>query len=489
LDQAHDRLAGLHILIIEDDLGTLDAASQALRGVGFDVTGAHTGAEGLALAREQPDLVVLEMKLPDIDGIEVCRRIKSDPETASVSILALSARPAGAGDRARGLDQGADAYLAHPIDLGELVATARALLRLRLSERARARREARVIAAERGHRTITNTASVGLLQVDGEGRTSFMNPAAEAIAGRAFAEVKGKVLHDVLHGVRRDGTPFPLAECPVCSVAMGGDAVRDQRQDIRRRDGTWIPARFSANPIVEDGERLGAVIELEDNSERVRSERARELFLGALGHDLRGPLHAMSIGSEMLLEMPELDAEARRTLERMRTSITRMNRLIDQTLLLVQSMVEGVPLERRETDLRKVLGTIIGEVSLRHGDRAIELRAPPRMIGVWDPDRLVQVVDNLVSNAVKYGDGTVTIDLVEEGEEVVFAVHNRGTPIPDEAVPTLFDPFRRADSRRGGLGLGLYIVDQIVRAHEGTVEVTSTPEAGTTFRIRLPRRA
>jgi signal transduction histidine kinase len=155
----------------------------------------------------------------------------------------------------------------------------------------------------------------------------------------------------------------------------------------------------------------GAVIEIEHDSERVRSERTRELFLGALGHDLRGPLHAMSIGSEMLLETPDLGPDERRTLERMRTSIRRMNRLIEQTLLLAQSMVEGVPLERRATDLRKVLATVISEVGLRHGDRAIQLSAPPAVVGVRDADRLVQVVDNLVGNALKYGEGTIRIEL------------------------------------------------------------------------------
>jgi signal transduction histidine kinase len=173
----------------------------------------------------------------------------------------------------------------------------------------------------------------------------------------------------------------------------------------------------------------------------------------------------------------------------MRNSIARMNRLIEQTMLLAQSMVEGVPLERRKTDLRKVLGTVINEASLRHAERAIELSGPPALLGDWDPDRLVQVADNLVGNALKYGDGTVTIILAEEGEHAVFEVHNRGTPIPVEAVPTLFDPFRRADRRQGGVGLGLYIVDQIVLAHGGTIEVSSNAETGTRFRVRLPRKS
>lgn len=115
--------------------------------------------------------------------------------------------------------------------------------------------------------------------------------------------------------------------------------------------------------------------------------------------------------------------------------------------------------------------------------------------GEWDRTRILEVVDNLLSNAIKHGSRGQPIDVTvrSDGDDVVLAVHNGGAPIPAELVPVLFDPFRRAarsDHRHGELkshGLGLYIVREIVVSHGGTIDVSSTSEAGTTFTVRLPR--
>jgi PAS domain S-box-containing protein len=456
------------VLMIEGDAGRLEAVGRRLRAEGFHVVDARTAAAGLDVARDLPDLVIVDLDLPDESGLEVCRAIKDDPATHALPVVAASARLAGA----QGLDRGADAYLAHPVDANVALATIRSLLRLRDAERARTELEAQMLSVERRHRVVTDAATVGLVQVDAQGRVRFMNPAAEAITGHAFAEAEGKALHDVVDG-----------------VAIEGEAIRDLRREIRRRDGTSLAVVLSATPIVDRGQRLGAVVEIKDDGERVRSERTRELFLGALGHDLRGPLHAMLIGCDALLDMEGRGSEERAVLETMRRSIQRMNRLIENMLLFAQTIVEGMPVDRRPADLVRIVNSVIGETALRNPGRAIALRGPAQLRGAWDPDRLTQVVDNLVANALRHGEGAIDLALAEEDNDAVLTVHNRGTPIPVEALPFLFDAFRRGGARRsGGVGLGLYIVATIVHAHQGTIEVTSTAEAGTAFRVRLPRR-
>ena len=125
----------INIVVVDDFKDGRDLMAALLRREGFEVKEAETGEEALALAEEQPALMVLDVNLPDIDGFEVCRRIKKEPRTAGISVLQISAAFRKSGDRVRGLEGGADAYLALPVEREELVATVRALLRIRRAER------------------------------------------------------------------------------------------------------------------------------------------------------------------------------------------------------------------------------------------------------------------------------------------------------------------------------------------------------------------
>lgn len=151
----------------------------------------------------------------------------------------------------------------------------------------------------------------------------------------------------------------------------------------------------------------------------------------------------------------------------------------------------GIPVERRRIDLTPVVEAVVEEARAAHPERQIDVVTRGDCSGNWDPDRLAQVVSNLVGNAVTHGTiGTpVGVEIVG-GEDVVFTVHNDSAPIPAETLATLFDPFRRGEKSaqvaRHGLGLGLYITDQIVRAHGGSI-VAESDRAGVRFRVGLPR--
>ncbi len=175
----------------------------------------------------------------------------------------------------------------------------------------------------------------------------------------------------------------------------------------------------------------------------------------------------------------------------------RMSRMIRDLLDLTRERQGGgIPIAPAPTDIEGIARGAVEEIQAASPDRRILLTIDGDMRGEWDPDRLSQVVTNLLGNAVAYSppDTAVSVDLYAEGEGVVLSVHNLGDPIPPERMATLFDPFKRAPARgerepaRRGLGLGLFIADRIVRAHGGKVSVTSTAEDGTTFRVTLPRR-
>lgn len=135
----------------------------------------------------------------------------------------------------------------------------------------------------------------------------------------------------------------------------------------------------------------------------------------------------------------------------------------------------------------------IGEIELAFPQWKIEREIVGDQDGTWDADRLLQIISNLVTNAGQHGhgEGGIRVRLDGRGADVVtLAVHNEGA-IPEPLLPTLFDPFRGSRQRRDysrGLGLGLFIVDELSRAHGGTVRVESSPAAGTTFTVTLPRR-
>ena len=236
--------------------------------------------------------------------------------------------------------------------------------------------------------------------------------------------------------------------------------------------------------------RFNAVTELE------RTIRYNELFAGVLAHDLRNPLGAMTMAAQLMLMRQEGQGDPNaKPLTRILSSGQRMSRMIDQLLDFTRARVgNGIEITPSATNLADLCKQAVAEVELLYPDRTIDCTYVGNQDGDWDPDRLSQVVSNLVANASQHGSADAAIRIKIDGaakDEVVLEIANKGV-IPPPLVSSLFDPFRgthhrRSDSR--GLGLGLFIVKEIVRAHGGTVHVDSAEDVGTVFTVRLPRRA
>jgi signal transduction histidine kinase len=218
--------------------------------------------------------------------------------------------------------------------------------------------------------------------------------------------------------------------------------------------------------------------------------------MGVVGHDLRTPLSAIMIGADLMARRGGIAPEQERTLSRIHQSAYRATHIIHDLLEYSRRRAGGpLPIhkqpirvadacERAVLEHRTVRRDV--EVSLcQQGDTALEA----------DAARISQVASNLIGNAIQHGQGR-PVDVLVDGkpDEVVLCVHNRGPPIAPEVLPRIFEPFQRdasdvAGARAGSVGLGLYIVREIVSAHQGWVEVESTAERGTTFTVRLPRGA
>jgi signal transduction histidine kinase len=219
-------------------------------------------------------------------------------------------------------------------------------------------------------------------------------------------------------------------------------------------------------------------------------------LIGIVSHDLRNPLNLITLAAELLTESGGMDEQARGSVARIQRAADAAARLVRDLLDFTQARLGGgIHVEPSPTDLHALVRAVTDDVSNTFPDRRVTVRREGSGHGEWDPDRLSQVVQNLVTNALKYSPPATPV-LVETRvgpAEATLLVHNQGAAIPPEKLPLLFEPFQRAtaavDAASRSVGLGLYIVKQIVEAHHGSVEVRSTEAEGTSFTVRLPRLA
>lgn len=215
-------------------------------------------------------------------------------------------------------------------------------------------------------------------------------------------------------------------------------------------------------------------------------------ILGVLGHDLRNPLSAISALSTLTLRRSDLPEPLRARLALIKQAATRALELTGTLLAFSESRSQrGLAIAPVAGDLADISRGAVDELRAAHPDRAIELVAAGDCRCECDPARLAQVVSNLVGNALAHGSAHEPVRVAVTGQDsaVSLEVINHGPAISAELVPSLFEPFRRGPAtpdRPGGLGLGLYIVREIVTAHRGAVTVDSV-EGKTRFRVQLPR--
>ncbi|MBN1209493.1 MAG: PAS domain-containing protein, partial [Myxococcaceae bacterium] len=235
--------------------------------------------------------------------------------------------------------------------------------------------------------------------------------------------------------------------------------------------------------------------------EKQREEEVRravdfqEQLVGIVSHDIRSPLGAIISWARIMAAGGPPPEEQQRTFRRITSAALRIERLTRLLLDFSRARLGGgITLEPRRCDMHDLLQKVTHEFRVAYPERAVVCEQDgPDTTGTWDPDRLGQVLSNLVENALKYSPPDTPVRLAARGgkEQVVLEVHNQGTPIPSELMPHIFEPFRRGPqasrTAKTSYGLGLYIVQEIVHAHGGTIEVRSNIEEGTTFTVCLPR--
>jgi signal transduction histidine kinase len=227
-------------------------------------------------------------------------------------------------------------------------------------------------------------------------------------------------------------------------------------------------------------------------------DHSKEMFLAILGHDLRTPLGAVITSAQFMLDTQELKEPTLTLTSRIASSSARMIQMVGDLLDFTRSRLGGgIPVVRADMSMARAVHDVVDELAAAHPDRKLQVDTRGAQRGEWDCARITQALTNLVGNALEHGSPGTVVRVAVEGndDEITIAVHNRGAAIPAERLNGIFNPMKPRDARgraavggpAGHLGLGLYIAERIVHAHQGRIDVESSEEGGTTFTVHLPR--
>jgi PAS domain S-box-containing protein len=521
----------LTILHVDDNEANRYVITRILQNAGFTVVEAATGTAGLAaIAEYQPALVILDVQLPDMNGFEVCRQVKANPETVSIPVLHLSASFVQSQDKAEGLDSGADAYLVQPVEPIELLATVRALLRIRRAEEA-------ALASAREWQTTFDSINDGVCLVDWDGKFLRCNDAMSRLFCQPASKILGCAHDEVLKATLGvgDGTCFRLAKAThqrqVLELHAKGRWFAKTVDPVLDEQGIFTGAAFTLADITdrkqaeallqEQNHHLSQLtLSLQEQTEQAQqANRIKDEFLAVLSHELRSPLNPILGWARILRTEQQDEAKTQYALETIERNANLQAQLIED-LLDVSRILQGkLNLNTNQIGLMFTIKAALETVRLAAEAKSIQVQTTfePNVGQVLgDSNRLQQVVWNLLTNAIKFTPqgGTVQVRLEqvegERGDECMseresgstftqlpihsyaqITVSDTGKGISLDFLPHVFDYFRQADStttrRFGGLGLGLAIVRHLVELHGGSVHAASLGEGqGATFRVRFP---
>ncbi|WP_244816534.1 response regulator [Caballeronia sp. Lep1P3] len=486
------------ILNVDDNDGARYAKTRILSRAGFNVIEAGTGTTALERVRaESPDLVLLDVKLPDINGLEVCRQIKASPQTQSTLVLQTSAAAVHSLDRIRGLEGGADSYLTEPVEPAELIAHVRALLRVRLAENALRESE------ERFRQLADNIDDVFWMLDPAANRLLYVSPAYARLwssgEGAPTPQPGPEHWSGEIHPLDREhvaaayrqllasGAPYHV-EFRIARAQGGPRWVAERASLVRGTDGR--PARIAG--IVNDiSERKAAEMLLRD------ADRRKDEFLAMLAHELRNPLAPIRNAVDLL--DPERAPSAhhfstvRNIIDR---QVRHLSRLVDD-LLDVARITQGKVTLRQETvDIAAAVDAAIETAQpalQRKRHRLTTKLADTPLYIVGDSVRIAQVFGNLLSNASKYSleEGEIAIETAQFGDEVRITVRDKGIGIAADMLPHIFDLFVQSETSlersEGGLGIGLPLAKTLVELQGGRIEAYSAgSHRGSEFVVWLP---
>ena len=516
------------VLFVDDEANVLRSIERILIREPYKKRFAGSGAEALALMEKEPaQVVVSDMKMPEMDGLTFLRIIKEKyPETVRMALSAFTqvaqilasintgevfryvTKPAKAGELLEAL-QAAIAYYLLRHDREELVETlTESVNNLKKEIKERKRVEEALRNSEERIRTIVNTAVDGIITADERGIIRSFNPAAEKIFGYSEEEVTGWNLKTLMPSPYREEHDTYISDYLRTGkrkvIGMASEALAE------RKDGTTFPLDLSISEMRLGEERIFTGI-LRDSTERKlaeeellrtkeaaeRADRAKSEFLANMSHEIRTPMNSI-MGFIRLLLDEELSASQQEMLETVKESADRLLNLIDGILDLSKIEADSIVLEEVPFTMGSLVLEAIRLVRPRVAEKAVEIRCDLEEGTQWvmgDPTRVRQVLLNLLANASKFteqGEILTTVKKLKETKDEVLmevAVSDTGIGISEDKRGAIFQAFTQADGsttrKYGGTGLGLTISQRLINVMGGEIKVESRSGEGSTFRFSV----
>jgi len=361
---------------------------------------------------------------------------------------------------------------------------------------ARVQAEVALAQLNQRHKLILDSAGEGIYGIDQEGRTTFVNPAAARMLGREVEELIGQPMQDIVCHMMRDGTPCSHDECPILTSCRDGVARHVPEDVFWRQDGTHFLVEYVSTPIREHDTLVGAVVIFKDITERKQLDREmqsadRMALVGqlasGLAHEIGTPLNIIAGNAEILgmdlrdrdLGTAEVDAIIQHA--------DRITRLIQQLLTFARAKEQPMATLAVQEPLANVLSLL--ETRFKRQDIAVRLEVPSELSLICGrAEQLEQVFLNVLVNAwhAMPDGGTLTIAAAGTPHRTVhLSFADTGVGMSAEILARACEPFYSTKGERG-TGLGLAICKQIIDSHQGTMQLNSTPGAGTTVTIEFP---
>jgi two-component system cell cycle sensor histidine kinase/response regulator CckA len=507
------------ILIVDDEANNRQLLEVMLAPEGFRILTAASGEEALDIvARQPPDLMLLDVMMPGVDGFEVTARIKSNPATENVLIVMITALD-DQDAKIKGLSAGAEDFLTKPVDRIELCVRVRNLLRLkacgdrqqrytRLLEDEIGLRTADLVESERIYRSTFDAAPVGIVHVGLDGRWVRVNQRLCDLLGCSLPELQSLAARDLMQAddVVSEAESFRL-------MAQGKleRHVVDERR-YRRRDGTFVWTRVNMSVHRDSVGRAQYFISvIEDITERraLEAQIRQTSKMDAVGRLASGVAHDFNNLMSVVLSYSELLAADLKDGDPMRADLDEIRaagqRAVELTRQLLAFSRQQV-LQPQVVDLNEIVGTMEKMLRRLIGEDVELFVASASTNGkvMVDPGQMEQVIMNLAVNArdAMPGGGSLTIATeevelnevyaaehigVKPGPHLMLAVTDSGTGMDKATQARMFEPFFTTKEAGKGTGLGLATVFGIVRQSGGTMSVDSEPGRGTTFKLYFPR--
>jgi PAS domain S-box-containing protein len=485
------------LLVVDDIAKNIQLIGNVLQKENYRVSLANNGRQAISIATEiRPDLILLDVMMPEMDGFETCRILKSQPETENIPIIFLTAK-VDSEDIVRGFELGAVDYITKPFNTHELKARVKTHTELKINKDLLEENALQLSKERNKLETIVQSIADGVFVVDSDLKITLFNPKADQISGFSEKEVLGKEYAEVLKFIY-ESDPEKIDD-KFIKDAIKTKKIQEMNNHkllVTKNKGN-VPVAASAAPLInEEGQAAGCVVVFRDTTKDREIDRMKTEFVSVASHQLKTPLTGIKWMTELLLRCG-LNEEQTEFAQSAHDSTNRMIKLISE-LLDVSHIETGRKFDVRKerTDIIALLDAILGDLNENANKKNILVvksneTLPELMVDI-DISKVRHVITNLIDNAIKYSkqDGRIEVSCVKDKSEVVFFVRDNGIGIPHEQQKRLFEKFFRADnavlSETDGTGLGLYIVRAIVEAHDGKVWFESVENKGTTFYIKLP---